>query len=117
MKLKTLFIGAIFGLSSMTLMAGSGHNHGHSHAPTVVVSESGAIENATKIVASLIKKNKLEQSWSSVKASSAEKTAVDYRPEWRITFINNNIEDINKQKLYVFLSLDGLYIAANFTGK
>jgi len=31
--------------------------------------------------------------------------------------LNESVADINKQKLYVFLTLGGDYIAANFTGK
>lgn len=118
MKLKTIFIGALFGLSSMTLMAGSGsgHDHGHSHAPAVV-NQSVATENATKVVASLIKKKTLEQSWANIKASSVEKKIFANNPEWVVTFVNEKITDTAKQKLYVFLTPGGEYIAANYTGK
>lgn len=36
---------------------------------------------------------------------------------WLIIFINEKITNTSKQKLYVFLTLAGDYIAANFTGK
>lgn len=122
MKFKTLYfkkiiIGTIFGLSSMSLMAGTGHDHGHSHDAPAPISQDIAKVNASKIVASLIKQNKLDESWSSIKASSAEKKVLNYKPEWVITFINDKITDTQKQKLYVFLTPDGRYIAANHTGQ
>ena len=117
MKLKTIFIGTLLGLSSMTLMAGSGHDHGHSHDAPVAVNQSVATENATKVVASLIKKKTLEQSWANIKASSVEKKIFANNPEWVVTFVNEKITDTAKQKLYVFLTPGGEYIAANYTGK
>ena len=117
MKFKTIFIATLLGFSSMTLMAGSGHDHGHSHDAPVAVNQSVATENATKVVASLIKKNKLEKSWSSIKAGSVEKKIYNNTPEWVVTFVNEKITDVTKQKLYVFLTPGGDYIAANYTGK
>jgi Family of unknown function (DUF6488) len=117
MQLKTLFTGFILCLLSITAMAGAGHNHGHSHDAPPPITQDVAKVNASKIVASLIKKNKLDDSWSSIKASSAEKKILNYRPEWVITFINDKITDTQKQKLYVFLTPDGRYIAANHTGQ
>jgi len=118
MKLKTLLLGFTFGLLPMTLMAGSGHDHdhGHSHSHTPV-NQATAKTNATEIIAALIKKNKLDNSWSSITASSIEKITVKGNPEWRAIYINEKMTDTKKQKLYIFLTLGGDYIAANFTGK
>lgn len=99
-------------------MAGSGHDHdhGHSHSYTPVNQEK-ATENANDIVTALVKRKKLDISWSSIKASSVEKISVKGNPEWVVVFVNKNIADADKQKLYVFLTLGGDYIAANFSGK
>ena len=35
--------------------------------------------------------------------------------EWVVTFTNE--KNVKKKKLYIFLKLNGEYIAANFTGK
>jgi hypothetical protein len=37
-------------------------------------------------------------------------------PEWVAVFVNDKITDTEKRKFYVFLTLGGDYIAANFTG-
>ena len=97
------------------VIAGSGHDHGHSHAQAPVNKET-AEKNAEKVVASLVESNKLDKSWSSEIASGSEKKVFSGRPEWVVSFTNDRISDTSKQKLYVFLTLEGDYIAANYTG-
>ena len=118
MRLTTLLFGFIISLSTLPSMAGSGHDHdhGHSHSHTPV-NQGQVSANATEIVAALVNRNKLDKSWESIKASSVEKITVQGNPEWRVVFVNTDITDADKQKLYVFLTLGGDYIAANFTGK
>jgi len=99
-------------------MAGSGHDHGHdhSHSHTPVNQEQIGL-NAAEIVKALVKRSKLDTSWKSIEATSIEKITVQGNPEWVVVYVNKNITDATKQKLYVFLTLGGDYIAANFTGK
>ena len=108
--LSSLFFG-------VPVMAGSGHDHGHSHghAQAPVIKEI-AEENAGKAIASLVIKGKLDESWKSVTPSSSEKKTFNGRPEWVVIYVNEKITDTSKQKLYVFLTLSGEYIAANHTG-
>jgi len=113
MRLTTLLFGFILSLSAI---AGSDHNHDHSHSYDPV-NQDKAKSNATEIVAALAKRNKLDKSWTSVNAASVEKITVQGNPEWLVVFVNKDIADDKKQKLYVFLTLGGDYIAANFTGK
>lgn len=118
MKFKTLLFSFFIGLTSSTVMAGSGHDHGHdhghSHGP---VDQDTAILKASKIVNSLVARKTIEQSWKSIKLSLIEKKVFKGSTEWVATFENKKIEDVNKRKLYIFLTLGGDYIAANYTGK
>ena len=114
MQLKTLLLCFSLGLLPITVTAGSNHDHSHSHTP---VNQGTAKTNATAIVAALVKRNKLDSSWTSTTANSVEKKSINGNTEWLIVFINDKITDTSKQKLYVFLTLGGDYIAANFTGK
>ena len=82
----------------------------------VAVNQETAEKNAKIKITALIGKNKLDQSWASIKASSAEKKELNGRIEWVITYNNEKIIDTSKQKLYVFLTMGGDYIAANHTG-
>lgn len=118
MRLTTLLFGFILSLSAFSAIAGSGHDHdhGHSHSYTPV-NQDKAQSNATEIVAALVKRSKLEKSWTSINSASVEKITVQGNPEWVVVFVNKNITDATKQKLYVFLTLGGDYIAANFSGK
>lgn len=116
MQLRTLLLGVILGLPSVTVMAGGGHDHGHSHSHTPVTQMTAKIE-AAKVVAALVKRSKLDKSWASISASSIEKKVFKGRSEWVAVFVNNKITDKDKRKLYVFLNLGGDYIAANYTGK
>ena len=111
MKPLVIFLLLTFLSFAAPVMAGS--DHGHSHDP---VDQVTAKINAAKNVASLVKRKKLDESWTSVEASSAEQKVFKGSPEWVVIFVNDKIADINKQKLYVFLSLGGEYIAANYTG-
>ena len=114
MRLTTLLLGFTLSLFTFATMAGSGHDHGHSHAP---VNQATATTNATEIVVALVKRNKLEESWASITPSSVEKKVFNGNPEWVAVFVNDKITDTDKRKLYVFLTLGGDYIAANYTGE
>ncbi|MEN8171173.1 MAG: DUF6488 family protein [Pseudomonadota bacterium] len=97
------------------VMAGGGHDHGHSHAQAPV-NKGTAEKSAAMAVASLIAGGKIDKSWSSTTANSSEKKDFNGRTEWVVTFVNDKVTDPAKQKLYVFMSLSGEYIAANYTG-
>ena len=116
MKLNTLLLGLIFSLFSMLAVAGSGHSHGHGHSHEPV-NQSTANAKAAKIVKNFIKQNTIDKSWASASLSSSEKKLFNGKQEWVVTFDNNKMADTKKRKLYIFLTLSGNYIAANYTGK
>jgi hypothetical protein len=68
------------------------------------------------VVAVLVETKKLDESWASINVSSVEKKMFNGEPEWVAVFVNDKITDTEKRKFYVFLTLGGDYIAANFTG-
>jgi hypothetical protein len=105
-------------LATTSLFASGGHTHdangGHSYqAP---VNQEVAQEKALNVVNSFIKNNVVDTSWSSASINSIEKKAIKGNNEWVVIFINNKIGDEKKQKLYIFLTPSGQYIAANYTG-
>ena len=101
-------------LSVSSVHAGQG-GAGHSHAPATPVTENQAIKNASDAVAAIVKKGKLDASWAEVKSMEAKKKMNQYGQEWVISFINPKIAEKEKNTLYVFLSLDGQYLGANFS--
>lgn len=116
MELKKLILGISFTLFSMVAIAGGGHNHGHGHSHGPVNKET-AHSKATRIVANFIKQKTLDKSWSGTTVSSSEKKKFNGKEEWVVSFVNDKAVDVEKRKLYIFLTLSGDYIAANYTGK
>ncbi|PHS22658.1 MAG: hypothetical protein COA83_11295 [Methylophaga sp.] len=111
--LKTLLV--LLLLLGSSVMAGSEHDHGHSHAPAPV-NQATAEKNADKVIASLLERDKIDKSWSTIKVSSIEEKELNGRPEWVVIYINEKITNTDKQKLYVFMTIGGEYIAVNYTG-
>lgn len=116
-KLSVIFAFCI-GLFAGPVTAGQGHEHdsghGHSHGP---VSSDVAASKATKQVEQLATAGKIDASWSGIKPASVEQRTYAEGPEWVVTFKNDKVSDASKQTLYLFYSLDGFYIAANYTGE
>ena len=103
--------------------AGTGHSHdkdgghsnqGHSHGP---IDSHGAKKKAMGMLNGLVKKGIIDKSWQGTKPAKAEKKTFSKGPEWVVSFKNPRLKDKSKQTLYIFYSLDGHYIAANYTGK
>ena len=95
--------------------AESSHSHdgGHSHGP---VSGEDAGKMAEIRVNKLAKAGKIPESWTGIKANSVVQKEYSKGPEWVVTLKNNNVTDVKKQTLYMFFTLDGVYIAANYSG-
>ncbi len=100
-------------LISTPAFAGAGHDHGHSHG--AIKAEAAGLKAKAKIAA-LVKADKLITSWVKLEPASIEKKDFSKGPEWVITFKNEKVKDASKQTLYFFYSLDGHYIAANYSG-
>jgi len=109
----------LFALTFSALsLAGPGHDHshGHSHNQKTMKKEAVLVKSKQKIN-QLIEKKKLDPSWGIMQHSTIEKKQYKQGNEWVITYENKGVEDKSKQTLYMFYSLNGHYIAANFTGK
>ena len=101
-----------FLITGNAAFAGSGHSHG----PATPITKAQALKKATNIVKNFVKKSTLAPSWAERKPAFAEKRQSKYGPEWVIVFDNPGVKDKEKQTLYVFLTLSGQFIAANYSG-
>lgn len=85
---------------------------------TVTIPQANAEAKARTVVDTMIGRDILEPSWRGLKPDSADLREGDTGGlEWVITFRNPAAKDAAKRVLYVFLSSDGIYLAANHTGK
>jgi len=114
MNIKAILLSTLILLLSPLAFAGSGHDHGHSHEP---VTQQQAEQQAAKIINNLVNNGVINQSWNNTLASKSEKKEFGANTEWVVSFKNEAVDDPQKRTLFIFLSLTGNYIAANYTGK
>ncbi len=88
--------------------------HFHGSKPAAAQTVSGC---ALQRKAQLIKQGKLDASWDSVKPGAPEQVDGKQGKEWKLNFHNPGATDKSKQTLYMFYTLPGNFIAANFTGQ
>lgn len=91
---------------------GKCHFHGAKPAAESVV--TGCADQRKQ---ALVKGGKLDASWAAVKPEKIETIDGKKGKEWKLTFRNPAVADASKQTLYMFYSLPGNFIAANFTGQ
>jgi hypothetical protein len=109
-------------LSLTTLYAAEHHNHSHScnhdyQALKNEVSKTTIKNNAKKKVQKLVLEKKVPKSWKSVPISKIGKTHYGNTDDWVVGFDNLKIKDKSKQTLYIFVSVHGKIMGANYTGK
>lgn len=88
------------------------HFHGAKPAAESVV--TGCADQRKQ---ALVHGGKLDASWAAVKPEKVETIDGKKGKEWKLTFRNPAVADASKQTLYMFYSLPGNFIAANFTGQ
>jgi hypothetical protein len=88
----------------------------HFHGSTPAKEET-ILACATQRKDALVSGGKIDPSWKDVKHDKVEQVDARKGKEWKVTFRNPAAADKGKQALYVFLSLPGNVLAANFTGK
>ncbi len=108
-----LFATLLLAFPVAPVIAGSGHSHG----PQKAISSEQAASRASKFIARMVDAEKIDASWVKIAPDSVEKKTFSQDPEWVVTFKNNNIKDPSKQTLYMFLSLYGDALGANYTGQ
>ena len=109
-----LLLSVLFFATPAVAGPGPGPGHGHSHGS---ISGKDAMSKAAKEVQRLVKAGKIDGSWSKINAADAEQKEYGNGPEWVVTFRNDQAGDTEEQMLYIFFTLDGNYIAANYTGE
>ncbi len=116
--MKTLILIITLGFSSISL-AGQGHSHGGGQArlnnPSTSLNIKSAKETGQLHLERLIKLKKIDSTWSEAVFDKAEKKTFGKKTEWLATFTNK--KGVKGEKIYIFLKMNGEFIAANFTGK
>lgn len=108
------FIKAI--LLSFILLSAFTNAHPDGHGKPQIMYKEQAIATAKHHIYRLIKSGDLDQSWGTIKASSAILERRESRMEWIVSFSNQGQVE-GKGTLFIFLSNTGFFISNNFTGK
>ncbi len=93
---------------------GGGNCHFHGHAP---VKEAVIVGCAAERKAKLVDSGKIDASWKGVGLDKVETVEGPKMKEVKLSFKNPAEKDASRQTLYMFYTLTGNFIAANFTGK
>jgi hypothetical protein len=112
--MRTLFAFALVLALSSTLAVAHGPGAKHSHKP---LSQSQAVDAAKKVVKTMVSDKAVDASWTKASVSGAEKRVREDKTEWVVILNNTAISEESKQRLYVFLSETGEYLAANHSGR
>jgi hypothetical protein len=97
--------------------AGPGHDHDHDEHSHDNISSEQAKSKAISKIKHLAESGKIDASWASVSPSQVEQKSFSKGSEWVVSFKNNKVADKEKQTLYVFYTLDGHYLATNYSGQ
>ena len=117
--MKLLFTVYLLSLSFVALAHDGHDSHGGGNPYKefgIVIEEEQAVSFSKSIIQKLVKNKKLTDSWNDVVHLTSEQKVFKKEPEWVVAFKNNK-EEGDKAIIYIFLSLYGDFMGANFTGK
>jgi hypothetical protein len=112
--LDTLRHTAIFVVLAFLASGTSNAHPGHGDP----LSQDAAVQRAWAEIARLVERGKLDKSWKlNAVFTTAELRGSDSGKEWAVIFSNAMAPAETERILYVFLTEQGEYVAANFSGK
>lgn len=93
----------------------------HYHPKKILKCATLCTENQIKDVVPealdvLIKAREINESWRNIAVEKIEKKQFSKAEEWVVSFFNKSESNPSKQRLYMFISLDGWLNGANNTG-
>lgn len=114
--MKLLFLLCTFILSQAVFASGN-----HYHPKKILKCSGECMESQIRNVVpealdTLIKAREVKESWKSIPIEKIEKKKFSKAEEWVIVLFNKTEPNTSKQRLYMFISLDGWLNGANNTG-
>ena len=113
-SISTLALITAFGAAPAAFAGGDGDCHFHGAKPST---EATVVGCANQRKESLVGSGKIDKSWQAIKHAKAEMVDGKKNREWRVTFNDAAAKDKSRETLYMFFTLPGNFIAANFTGQ
>lgn len=115
--MKSLLLLSALLFSQMIFASGS-----HYHPKKILKCSGECMESQiTKVVPEaldvLVKAKEIKELWKTIPVERIEKRKFSKGDEWVVIFFNKDESDTVKQRLFMFISLDGWLNGANNTGK
>lgn len=105
---------AAFTLSlTLTSAFGSTAGSGHSHS----VNKETIKNNSFKELKVLVENESIKKSWLKASFVNMRRITRNKKSEWIVSYENEKITNVDKKKIYLFLSSYGKLKGANYTGK
>jgi hypothetical protein len=104
---------ALFAAATPTVANEAGSCHFHGYKPAT---ESVVLGCAKQRKDALVKSGKLDASWQALQHNQIEQVEGKKGKEWKVAFKDPAAKDKAKETLYMFFTMTGNFIAANFTG-
>lgn len=101
-------------LSTPAFASADGSCHFHGNKPAA---EATVVSCAAQRKDLLATSGKIDAAWKAVRQEKIEQVAGKKGTEWKVTFKNPAARDKTKETLYMFFTVPGNFIAANFTGQ
>ncbi len=114
--MKSLILFATLIFSQVTFASGN-----HYHPKQIIKCASECTEAEVKSILptaidTLINAREVKEAWKKVHLEKIEKRQFKKGPEWVAIYFDKNQTDVARQRLYVFITLDGWLNGANNTG-
>jgi hypothetical protein len=103
-----------FAMTAPAVASEGGSCHFHGSKPA---EEKTVVGCAVQRKDGLVANGKIDAAWKSIKHDKVEQVDGKNGKEWKVTFTDPAAKDKAKETLYVFFTLPGNFVAANFTGK
>lgn len=110
----TIASAAVFGISAPVFASAGGSCHFHGNK---AASEATVVTCAVQRKDALATSGKIDAAWKAVKQEKIEQVEGKKGKEWKVTFKDPAAKDKTKETLYMFFTMSGNFIAANFTGQ
>ena len=105
---------AALGATPAAFAGGDSDCHFHGAKPAT---EATVLGCAAQRKESLVGSGKIDKAWQAIKHDKAEMVDGKKSKEWKVTFKDAAAKDKSRETLYMFFTLPGNFIAANFAGQ
>ena len=116
--MKHVFVATAIAMSTLAAQpafaAEGGGCHFHDNKPAAEATILGCAQQRKEL---LVKTGKLDATWMAIKHDKIEAVDGKKGKEWKVSFRDPAAKDKSKETLYVFFTLNGNFIASNYTGQ